>query len=283
MMPTAQPDTAVLDPRGLVDALLDLGDDAGHGVAIQASDDGRYLFVNRTLAAFFDLAPEQLIGRCASEWLSPATAAALRENELQAARAWAAMQTMQPLGSGSAARIFRAVCRPLPSSDASAVTMLYCVWSEVLASEQAAFEAHLRRETDLASREQREFALLSIAADHPLTTGPVGGEAIEDRTWNWLQEQVRAMDAVFRIAPGQYKVLLSGVGLAVAHGRAGSLLRMHRERISDVPMTIGIASCPHTERDPNALVSAADGAMQRAREQGGDRIAVARIRFDPPA
>lgn len=272
-----------LDPQGLVDALLGLGDEAGLGVSIQSPDDGRYLFVNQTLAAFFDQAPDQLIGRCACEWLPPTIAAALRENELQAARARAAMETMQPVGSGRGARMFRVMCSPALRTHASAAPVLYCIWSEVLASEQAAFDVQLRREIDLASREQREFALLSISADPPPAARPVGADTVEDPTRNWLHEQVRAMDSVFRMAAGRYKVLLSGAGLAAAHGRAGLLLRRHGEQFPDVTMTIGVASCPHTERDPGALVIAADGAMQQSRDQGGNRIAVARIRFDPPA
>ena len=153
------------------------------------------------------------------------------------------------------------------------------------------FEDQLRRELDLSSREHREFALVSVALD-PFSValqaeGETGLDRVQQSVIRLLRGNTRAMDASCRMDAGRFTILLSGVGLATAHARMEGLRRQCATEIiaidgKDLRFTVsmGVASYPHTAQEREALVNAAEAALQQARQRGGNHVALASIPFE---
>ncbi len=157
---------------------------------------------------------------------------------------------------------------------------------------RAHFEEQLRREADLSSREQREFALVAVAIDNLDEILRVHGaeacERVVEALGRLLRANTRAMDSPCRLGGDRFIVLLSGVGLATAHSRMEQLRRQCAQHIvpyngQQIPFTVcmGISSFPHTAGVVDELMRSADRALSGAREKGGNRIALASIQFVP--
>ncbi|MDE2400545.1 MAG: diguanylate cyclase [Burkholderiales bacterium] len=157
---------------------------------------------------------------------------------------------------------------------------------------RAHFEEQLRREADLSSREQREFALVAIAIDGMDDVlrlhGPEGGERVVEALGRLLRANTRAMDSPCRLGGDRFIVLLSGMGLATAHSRMEQLRRQCAGHIvpfngQQIPfsVSVGVASFPHTAGSVEELMRSADRAMASARDSGGNRVALAAIAFVP--
>ncbi len=153
------------------------------------------------------------------------------------------------------------------------------------------FEEQLRREADLSSREQREFALVSVAIDNleeiRKLHGGEGCERVIEALGRLLRANTRAMDSPCRLGGDRFVVLLSGVGLSTAHSRMEQLRRQCTTHIvahngQQIPFTVcmGVASFPHTAGTIEDLMRSADRAMATARETG-NRIVLASIQFVP--
>ncbi len=155
---------------------------------------------------------------------------------------------------------------------------------------RAHFEEQLRREADLSSREQREFALVAVAIDgldeirHKY--GVDGCERVVEALGRLLRANTRAMDSPCRLGGDRFVVLFSGVGLAIAHARMEQLRRQCSQHIvpfngQQIPFTVcmGVASFPHTAGGVEELMRSADRALAGAREKGGNRVALASIQF----
>ncbi len=157
---------------------------------------------------------------------------------------------------------------------------------------RAHFEEQLRREADLSSREQREFALVSVSIDNLDEIRRMhsvdGCERVVEALGRLLRANTRAMDSPCRLGGDRFVVLLSGVGLATAHSRMEHLRRQCAQHIvpyngQQIPFTVamGVASFPHTAGGIDELMRSADRAMASAREKGGNRIVLASIQFVP--
>ncbi|HYR24601.1 MAG TPA: diguanylate cyclase [Aquabacterium sp.] len=157
---------------------------------------------------------------------------------------------------------------------------------------RAHFEEQLRREADLSSREQREFALVAVAIDNMdeirRMYGTEGCERVVESLGRLLRANTRAMDSPCRLGGDRFVVLLSGVGLATAHSRMEHLRRACAQHIvafngQQIPFTVcmGVASFPHTAGIVEELMRSADRALASAREKGGNRIVLASIQFVP--
>lgn len=155
---------------------------------------------------------------------------------------------------------------------------------------RAHFEEQLRREADLSSREQREFALVSVSIDGLEEIlrlhGPEGGERVVEALGRLLRANTRAMDSPCRLGGDRFVVLLSGVGLATAHSRMEQLRRQCASHIvphngQQIPFSVsmGVASFPHTAGSVEEMMRSADRAMASARDTGGNRVALASIQF----
>jgi diguanylate cyclase (GGDEF)-like protein len=155
---------------------------------------------------------------------------------------------------------------------------------------RAHFEEQLRREADLSSREQREFALVSVSIDGLEDIlrlhGPEGGERVVEALGRLLRANTRAMDSPCRLGGDRFVVLLSGVGLATAHSRMEQLRRQcaghivpHNGQQIPFSVSMGVASFPHTAGSVEEMMRSADRAMASARDTGGNRVALASIQF----
>lgn len=155
---------------------------------------------------------------------------------------------------------------------------------------RAHFEEQLRREADLSSREQREFALVAVAIDGMDEIrhrhGVEGCERVVEALGRLLRANTRAMDSPCRLGGDRFVVLLSGVGLAIAHSRMEQLRRQCATHIvpfngQQIPFTVcmGVASFPHTAGGVEELMRSADRALAGVREKGGNRVALASIQF----
>ena len=153
------------------------------------------------------------------------------------------------------------------------------------------FDDQLRREADLSTREHRQFSLVSIVLDpmsgDVLALGQEGRDRILEALGRLLRSNTRAMDASCRVDEDRFAVLLSGVGLATAHARMEGLRRQCATQIvavqgKDLGFTVamGVASFPHTATSQASLVEAADAALAEAIRRGGNRVALAGIRFE---
>lgn len=155
---------------------------------------------------------------------------------------------------------------------------------------RAHFEDQLRREIDLSMREHREFSLVLIDID-PWTDGVRQGGAeaqmrVVKSLGQLLRSNTRAMDASCHLDGGRFAVLLSGVGLATAHGRMEQLRRqcatqivMHDARELHFTVSIGVASFPHTAHTKDQLLTASEHAAAQARTKG-NHVSLASIRLE---
>lgn len=158
--------------------------------------------------------------------------------------------------------------------------------------QRAHFEEQLRREADLSSREQREFALVSVAVDAMDEIlkhhGAEGCERVVEALGRLLRANTRAMDSPCRLGGDRFVVLLSGVGLATAHSRMEQLRRQCAQHVvpfngQQIPFSVsmGVASFPHTAGIVEELMRSADRALAAAKDKGGNRIVLASIQFAP--
>ncbi len=159
---------------------------------------------------------------------------------------------------------------------------------------RAHFDDQLKREIDLSSREQRQFALVMIEID-PLrddvrALGQVAEVRVNEQLGRLLRSNTRAMDASCRFDDERYGVLLSGVGLATAHTRMEGLRRQcathivaHEGRDLGFTVSMGVASFPHTASSGEDLMSASLAALEDGKKRGGNQVALAAIRFDSSA
>lgn len=154
------------------------------------------------------------------------------------------------------------------------------------------FEEQLRREADLSSREQREFAIVSVAIDAMdqirETYGADSCERVVEALGRLLRANTRAMDSPCRLGGDRFVVLLSGVGLATAHSRMEHLRKACSQHIvayngQQIPFTVsmGIASFPHTAGSVEELMRSADRAMAASRAKGGNHLTLSSIQFVP--
>jgi diguanylate cyclase (GGDEF)-like protein len=159
---------------------------------------------------------------------------------------------------------------------------------------RAHFEEQLRREADLSSREQREFAIVAVAVDGMdeirQTYGADSCERVVEALGRLLRANTRAMDSPCRLGGDRFVVLLSGVGLATAHSRMEHLRKQCSQHIvayngqqSPFTVSMGIASFPHTAGSVEELMRSADRAMAVSREKGGNHLTLASIQFVPAA
>jgi diguanylate cyclase (GGDEF)-like protein len=153
------------------------------------------------------------------------------------------------------------------------------------------FEDQLRREVDLSTREHREFAMVLIEIDPFSDKVHAGGAAAEARVFEamgrLLRGNTRAMDASCRLDDRLFGVLLSGVGLATAHSRMEGLRRQCATQIVVLDgeelgfsVSMGVASFPHTAGSQQELMAACEGALEQARQRGGNHLTLASIRFE---
>ncbi|WP_157264512.1 GGDEF domain-containing protein [Azohydromonas aeria] len=154
------------------------------------------------------------------------------------------------------------------------------------------FEEQLQRAVTASRDEGREFALVWVALDVP--PGAAGVDAasqaqVRGALARLLRANTRAADSTCRLEGDCFGVLMSGLGLGVAYGRMEQLRRqcaaqivVNEGRTLRFTVSMGVASCPHTAADADALSSASEAALAEARGRGGDHVVLARVPFMVP-
>lgn len=166
---------------------------------------------------------------------------------------------------------------------------------------RAPFIEQMRREFDLSAREGREMALVLLELDAPGGEGKAASvhsdAEVANEIGSWLRSGTRTMDATARLGPTRYAILLSGAGLSIAARRAEALRATRpptggptppatrdtqapsAEDAAEAPIAVGVsmgvASYPLSADSPEALMQAAELALQRAQARGGNQVALA--------
>lgn len=322
----------VLQGGALTQAVLRALDQLGLAVLVKDVATGRYDVVNDAAARMLGLEGRDLVGALDAELFDAALALALRAADQQAQAVPQGLRAEHRIelssgrhefvtwrqlvaAEGSAVPKLLSVWQDVTESrrrEAQLQTALSQIEQQQKANDslrrdvednqvrdavsglyhRAHFEEQLRREADLSSREQREFALVSVAIDNldeiRRVHGPEGCERVIEALGRLLRANTRAMDSPCRLGGDRFVVLLSGVGLATAHSRMEQLRRQCAQHIvpyngQQIPFTVcmGVASFPHTAGGVDELMRSADKAMAAAREKGGNRIVLASIQFVP--
>lgn len=151
------------------------------------------------------------------------------------------------------------------------------------------FTQQVQREVDLSRREQRSFALLLLALGGP-SLDRATDQAVAGLLAQQLSSGTRAMDTVSQIGERRFGVLLSGAQLTPAFARAESLRRqaaaqvaMQEGKARSVELFIGVAAYPLTADQPDALMAAAEEALDEALATGQGCSVLARVPLAPPA
>lgn len=328
MMPLVAP-----TPGGLDDALVRGLDRMGAGVLVKDIGTGRYVFASEGAQALFAALRDPL-GANDAELFDAVQAVALRAADQQAMAVpggFNAEHRIERQGERRDYTVWRQAVSAAQGQPATVVSIWHDVTEQRKREQQlqaalaqleqqqrandelrremqdnqvrdgvsglyhrAHFEEQLRREADLSSREQREFAIVAVAVDGMddirQTYGADSCERVVEALGRLLRANTRAMDSPCRLGGDRFVVLLSGVGLATAHARMEQLRKQCAQHIvafngQQIPFTVsmGVASFPHTAGSVDELMRSADRAMAQSRDKGGNRLTLASIQFVPTA
>ncbi|MFW9616348.1 GGDEF domain-containing protein [Aquabacterium sp.] len=311
-------------------AVLEALDQLGLGVLVKNMGTGRYEVSNASAARILGVEPQAVVGAQDSELFDVNLSMAIRAADLQAQAVPSGVRAEHKLEIGGERRDLLVWRQPVSIDNTPHLlsvwqdvtltrqreqqlqTALSQLEQQQKANEalrrdvqdnqvrdtvsglyhRAHFEEQLRREADLSSREQREFALVAIAVDNMdeirRLHGVEGCERVVESLGRLLRANTRAMDSPCRLGGDRFVVLLSGVGLATAHSRMEHLRRACTQHIvpfngQQIPFTVcmGVSSFPHTAGSVEELMRSADRALSSARDKGGNRIVLASIQFVP--
>ena len=149
-----------------------------------------------------------------------------------------------------------------------------------------AFRSTLKREYERAQRHQRPFAVLMIDADGLKPTNDVHGHAAGDRLLTSIAEVLQAAlrgtdncaryggDEFIALLPEAYALTALDAAERIRTGVANTSFDFNGQRVQ-CTVSIGIASYPLDAGSLDELLSAADRALYRAKNQGRDRIILA--------
>ena len=199
---TAQVSGLVAD-SALAQTLLAQAQVLGLGVAVKCADDGRYLLVNTTLAAWLGRAPDQIVGQADADLLEATPAAQLRsadhtalaqgnqmcsDHKLDLRGERRELQVLRVVGQIGEQRVLCSLWQdlaPQRQREAQLRVALDQLEQQQKANDalrrdlaeqglrdqasglnsRAHFDDQMRRELDLSTREHREFALVYMALD----------------------------------------------------------------------------------------------------------------------
>lgn len=148
-------------------------------------------------------------------------------------------------------------------------------------------EDTLQRFVRLAEREKRSVAVIMIDLDHFKRLndehGHAKGDAVLRDTASALVGALRETDVTCRYGGEELIVILPDCDLAQAAAKA-EMLRARIEALSDahaaaISASFGVSAMPETANGMADLITAADAALYRAKQEGRNRVATAHQRI----
>ena len=146
------------------------------------------------------------------------------------------------------------------------------------------FHERLVLEIERSARSRLPFSLLMIDLDrfksYNDAHGHLAGDVVLRKVAESIAEGRRANDTVARYGGDEFGVLLPDT----SHADALSVAERVRARVAraavgvepgDITLSAGLAVCPDHTTEPRELLLAADAALYRAKERGGDRVETA--------
>jgi diguanylate cyclase (GGDEF)-like protein len=148
-----------------------------------------------------------------------------------------------------------------------------------------AFDLAFRDQYDRAQRNRLPLALVMFDLDHFKQVNDRYGHAEGDRVLcdfaALLRDQLRGGDTLARVGGEEFAIVLFGVGLheaGVFAARIGRELERQSSEAGDegpaLSASAGVSALSEHERDPEALLLAADRALYAAKAAGRRRVAV---------
>jgi len=154
-------------------------------------------------------------------------------------------------------------------------------------------EESLEREISKAKRQKIPLGLLMLDADHFKVFNDTYGHLAEDIVLRNLSELLiknsRKEDIACRYGGEEFVLVLPGTSSKVAKERAemlrnivehGETIAHQNKRLPNITISIGVAILPYNGRTTLQLISAADKALYRAKENGRKRVEMAPPRDD---
>jgi diguanylate cyclase (GGDEF)-like protein/PAS domain S-box-containing protein len=148
---------------------------------------------------------------------------------------------------------------------------------------EESLELELRR----AARNQKPLGVIMVDVDRFNQIndgmGRDAGDAVLRDVGGLLQSTIRKEDIACRISGQKFAVILPNGTVDITLQRAENLrqiirnfeVKHRRQAIGSVTVSAGVAAFPDHGRIGEALLRAADGALSRAMQDGGDRVTVA--------
>lgn len=158
------------------------------------------------------------------------------------------------------------------------------------------FVERLEEECRRAERGGHLFTLLLFDLDHFKRINDTLGHPVGDRVIKGfaaiLESAMRRSELAARVGGEEFAVLLPGSDIETGRGAAERLRQAVQEGVAEaaglppnwtVTVSAGVTGSPgHHPLDPEALMTAADRALYRAKEAGRNRVAVVRASQEIP-
>jgi diguanylate cyclase (GGDEF)-like protein len=151
----------------------------------------------------------------------------------------------------------------------------------------------LDRELNRALRYERPIGIIMADIDHFKrfndTYGHIAGDAMLRAVGQFFERHIRRDDIACRYGGEEFVLILPEATLAETRQRADTLcndIRTVQLTYSDAPsetitLSIGVAEVPDHGTTSQMILQAADAALYRAKAEGRNRVAVARLQAPP--
>ncbi len=152
-------------------------------------------------------------------------------------------------------------------------------------------EESLERELSKAIRHNTQLAIIMLDADHFKmfndTYGHLAGDMILRNMGTHLVKYSRKEDIACRYGGEEFVLVLPETSTEVATQRAedlrkiiesGKTMKYRHQTLPTVTISLGVAAFPNNGSKVDQLISAADKALYRAKEQGRNQVAVAKVK-----
>lgn len=155
-------------------------------------------------------------------------------------------------------------------------------------------EETLQRELHRAERHSTPVSIIMIDIDHFKnvndTYGHDGGDEVLAKIGSLLQKYYRKSDIACRFGGEEFILVLPEMSLDIALERAEIIrlaaeslcLTLHGQEMKGLTISLGVATYPQHGTSMEALISAADKALYRAKSLGRNRVEVAQSDLSAP-